>query len=125
MMENKFAQNVVKLFIKAIVGDTQLIISDIEPGHKEDVRINFVSGDFLHIQYVEDEGEFHLAYRPNPEVFGEFRTSRLTLPEEFFGYINVAGDQESKMQLVGEGTPLAKELALGVFNRLKWTSQCA
>ena len=120
-MENKFAQNVVTLFIQAIVEKTDLVIKDIEPGHKEDARIHLTNGDFLHIQYIEGDGEFDFAYKPNREVFGKFRTTRMTLPEEFFGFITVEGDNEMELQVI-ENDELALDLAYGVFRRLQWTS---
>ena len=60
-MENKFACNVVEMFLGAIVSKTNDIIEEVKPSFIEDLTIKLVGGDYLYINYHEHEGDFYIS----------------------------------------------------------------
>lgn len=118
MMENKFANQVAKMFLGAIVGRTTDIIVETVPTALNGVKIKFMDGDYLNISYNEEEGEVYLSYHSSKII--RYGRSSLVLPEKLFGYYEIRGDEESGIQAVDQW--LGEDLAYSVYNRLKWTT---
>ena len=117
-MENKFACNVVEMFLGAIVSKTTDIIVETTPSMLEDVAIKFMDGDYLYINYREEEGEFYISYQSRKS--GKYKCSRLVIPEKMFGYFEVQGDVEHGIKAIDHW--LGEDLAYSIYNRLKWTT---